>query len=205
MAGDIDLDHIDTQLEYDLHALCANDNADIEQTDSPFDLCNNTCKYYEPAEMKTVLSENPDSLKMFCLNCQGLRSHWDAFQDLIYEMGNNTHTFDFIGITELFSMSKGECFLPGYHALEFTVRKDSNSSKGGIGIYINDSYTYKIRNDLSIFMPNIFESIFLEVTVAKKHIIIGIVYRPNTLPKADLNIFTHTMHELQNLLTGENK
>lgn len=201
----MDLDRIDTQLEYDLHALCTNDNADIEQTDSPFDLCNNTCKYYEPDEVKTVLSDNPNSLKMFCLNCQGLRSHWDSFQDLIYEMGNNRHKFDFIGITELFSMSKGECFLPGYHALEFTVRNDSNSSKGGIGIYINDSYTYKIRKDLSIFMPNIFESIFLEVTVAKKHIIIGTVYRPNTFPKADLDIFMHTMHELQNLLTGENK
>ncbi len=35
--------------------------------------------------------------------------------------------------------------------------------------------------------------------------IVGTVYRPNTFPKADIEVFTHTMNELQQLLGIENK
>jgi len=120
-------------------------------------------------------------------------------------MGNDTHCFDVIGITEIFGMNKGQCCLPNYHPLEFAVRSDSNNSKGGVGLYIKNTYKYETRPDLSIFIQNIFESIFIEVTLKKRHIIIGTVYRPNTYPKADIDVFMHTMIDLQNVLSNENK
>ena len=94
--------------------------------------------------------------------------------------------------------SNGYCFFSrGTIPLAYTVRNYSNSSKVGIGIYIKASYSYKLRKDLSLFIPNIFESIFVEAPVAKKQIITENVYRPNTYPKAESDIFIHTMHELQ--------
>ena len=39
----------------------------------------------------------------------------------------------------------------------------------------------------------------------KKSIIVGTIYIPNTPPKADLDIFTHTIHELQQQLNDDNK
>ena len=120
-------------------------------------------------------------------------------------MGNETYMFDVIGITELYGMAPGECHIDGYHPLEYRARNDSNQSKGGIGMYIKNSIEYSYRKDLSTFIPHVFESIFVELTIGKKNIIIGTVYRPNSYPHANLDIFTHTMTELQNMLDNEKK
>ena len=53
----------------------------------------------------------------------------------------------------------------------------TNNSKEGVGLYIKDTYKYELRK-YSIFIPNIFESIFIELIVHNKHIIVGTVYRP---------------------------
>jgi len=111
-------------------------------------------------------------------------------------MGSNIGGFGVIGVTELFSMAEGQCLLTGYHPLEFATRNNSNSSKGGVGVYIKDTLKYKKRHDLCIFIPNIFEPILLEL---------NIVYRPNSYPNADLDIFIQTMNDLKQLLAAENK
>ena len=66
---------------------------------------------------------------------------------------------------------------------------------------------FKVRHDLSVFIPHIFESIFVEVKPCKnkKPIIIGNIYRPNTAPKADLDIFMKTLFDIKNLICEENK
>ncbi len=104
------------------------------------------------------------------------------------------NSFDIIGITELYSMSKGECSLDGYHALDFKTRDETTRSRGGVGMYVREDLNYVIRDDLSVFIPNIFESIFAEIYINHKTIIVGTIYRPNTLPKADLDIFMDTMN-----------
>ena len=120
-------------------------------------------------------------------------------------MSKDSNNFDVIGITELFGMAQGECSIQGYHPLEFATRNDSNKSRGGVGLYVKCKYKYKQRQDLSIFMPNIFESIFIEIIIDRKNIIVGTVYRPNSYPKADIDVFMHTMNELQHLLGCEHK
>ena len=96
-------------------------------------------------------------------------------------------------------MSKGECQLDGYHPLEFKTRSDLNSSRGGVGIYVKDSLSYEVREDLSVFIPHVFETVFIEINIKNKHIIIGTVYRPNTPPKTDVDIFSNAMQELQDI------
>ncbi len=202
MFDNINLDHISTNSEYNLQTLCETDLADDEVADSPYTMINNTCTYYDPKSVKDIIS---DGLTLLCLNAQGLRAHWDSFSNLLYEMNDETHYFDVIGITELYSMGTGECTLPGYHPLEFIVRNNSNSSRGGVGIYVKEEYQYKLRKDLSIFIPNVFESIFIEVQYGKSNIVIGTIYRPNTFPLADLDIFMYNIQELQEILSTEHK
>jgi len=67
------------------------------------------------------------------------------------------------------------------------------------------SLKYKKKHDLCIFIPNIFESIFLELNMGHKTLIVGTIYRPNSYPNADIDIFIQTMKDLQQLLAGENK
>lgn len=201
MEANITLDHIATHDDLDLQKLCRGNLVD-QWDDSPYSLVNNTCSYYEPTAVQNVLSTG---LSMFCMNIQGLRAHWDAFQNLLFNLCGESQSFDIIGITELFSMTKGECALPGYHPLHFITRNDTTNSKGGVGIFVNNSYQYKHRPDLSLFIPHIFESLFIELSFDKKCIIIGNIYRPNTYPLADLDIFMHNMNELQSTLATENK
>ncbi len=202
MEDRISLDHISTQPKYNLQDLCSNDPyEDNDVSDSPFDIITNTCKYYELNELKQQLKHNQNCISMCSLNCQGLRSHWDAFCKLM--ISDNTGLFDIIGITELFGMSVGECALNGYHPLEYRTRNDTDRSRGGVGIYVKNNLSYKIRHDLSIFIPHICESLFIEVQCKNKNIIVGIIYRPNTPPRADLDVFMHTLHELQQNLNNE--
>lgn len=211
MADSISLDQLCTQATFDLVKLQEhidpNNLADGNNLvdDSPFTLMNNECTYYEPSEVKTLIPNDNKSLNLFCLNCQGLRSHWDLFCNLLVDTCGDKHHFDVIGITELYSMADGECQLSGYHELEYKVRSKTADSRGGVGIFIKNDLQYILRTDLSIFIPNIFESIFIEIQWNKKSLLIGTVYRPNTPPKADIDIFNHSLYELQNHINIDNK
>ena len=72
--------------------------------------------------------------------------------------------------------------------------------------FVKDTINFKIRDDLSVFIPHIFESIFIEI-IPKfgKHTIIGVVYRPNSFPRADIDIFNSTLLEVLEHVTSENK
>ena len=58
-----------------------------------------------------------------------------------------------------------------------------------------------MREDLSIFITHVFESIFFEVQTNKCNpIIVGVIYRPNSHPRADLHLFMNTILDIQDNL-----
>ena len=205
MEDNISLDDITTQAQFDLNTLYENNVPSTEQSPSPFDLCSNNCSYYDPSHVNEVLNDDSASLSLFCLNSQGLQAHWDSFTGLMSEMSSSQGMFDVIGITELFNMTDEKCDLEGYHPLKYKTRTDTSDSRGGVGVYVKDSIDFDERKDLNIFIPNVFESIFVEMQIAKKQVIIGVVYRPNTYPYADLQLFMDTMNQIQSKLSSENK
>ena len=70
------------------------------------------------------------------------------------------------------------------------------------GIYINYCFTYTKRKDLSIFISHILKSIFFEVEVQHN---IDLVYRPNSAPRADIDMFMSKIIEIQDKISNENK
>ena len=50
----------------------------------------------------------------------------------------------------------------------------------GICLYMSDKYQYKLRSDLWVFIPDIFELLFVDLHMNNKSIIIGVIHRPNT-------------------------
>ena len=77
-------------------------------------------------------------------------------------------------------MSPGQCHLPGYHILEFKARRHTTDSRGGLG--------YTSAKILNIEADQTFPSIFVEIQWNNKSIIIGTIYRPNTPPKAEIEM-----------------
>ena len=157
MAGDFSLDHVDNSPDFNLDTLFLGDSEHQEEGDqSQFKLIDTSCSYYEPNEVTDILSDTNNDLSIFYLNAQGLKAHWDSICNLLNEMGTSSYAFDKIGITELFNMTSGEYSLPGYHAIEYIKRNDSNSPRGGIGMYVKEKFQFKVLTDLSIFIKTYF-------------------------------------------------
>ena len=81
----------------------------------------------------------------------------------------------------------------------FLCKSRSSKRGGGVAFYINNTYNFKERTDLSIFYDGIFESIFVEIeTYNFEKTIIGVIYRPSEYSNIDLFIeYIQTiLHEL---------
>ena len=76
------------------------DNDDFATSDSPFSRIHSNCDYYEPHEFQLSTNDQYDHMSFFHLNCRGLSAHWEAFNELIWDIQQDNFTFDFIGITE---------------------------------------------------------------------------------------------------------
>ena len=60
------------------------------------------------------------------------------------------------------------------------------------------------RDDLSVFIPHVIESVFFEIQInERKTIIVGVVYRPNTQHRADIDIFVQKIIEIQSKIKEE--
>jgi hypothetical protein len=86
------------------------------------------------------------------------------------------------------------------------MRCRDDGARGGVGLFIKDNVNYKIREDISVFTPHIFESLFIEIICSTgKNKVIGVIYRPNTEPRADIDIFSSTLFDIMDLINTETK
>ena len=107
-----------------------------------------------------------------------MSSH-DKLIHLVQKCESNSIYIDFILICETFLNSNDDkATLNGYGLVS---RSRVNKSKGGVAIYVNNKYQFKIRDDLAIFVEGEFETIFLEILSSPCNAIVGEIYRvPNT-------------------------
>ena len=196
-----DCEQFDLVSLYDLHG----ETDDISETDSPFTLGSKSCSYYEPNDFNDICNSIKNPLSLYHMNCMGLSSHWDSFRNLMVDLHTKHFSFDVIGISEIFRCEHDtRLSFPGYHDLLSRCRTDS--SRGGVGLFIKDSFNFKIREDLSIFIPHIIETLFVEIiNKHERNTIIGVVYRPNTLPLADVDIFSQNLDSIMEIIHTENK
>ncbi len=96
-------------------------------------------------------------------------------------MQSNTFQSNFIGLTEVFDCSRdARLHLPGFHKLVSRTRSDDN--RGGVGLFVANNIHFTIREDLSAFIPHVYESLFVEISKGRNipNQIVGVIYRPNT-------------------------
>lgn len=192
--------------QYDLLELLSDPAiTDLNNNDEEPIYAGHTCPYMSPQTFITTPNIHSQScIASFTINCRSLNANYDELKDLVGQMTTENFSFDIIGLTEVFtinSMLKYE--LDGYHDLQYKTR---NSNGGGVGLYIKDNLNYKVRDDLSVFIPHVIETLFVEICLSKsKSLIAGIVYRPNTLPKADIDIFISSISDILDIINRENK
>ena len=92
-------------------------------------------------------------------------------------LANLNSRFSFIGITETWLQdSSHNSNIPGYR---FIHKHRTNTSGGGVGLYLADSLEFKRRSDISFSSDENAESLFVEVNRPKeRNLIVGVIYRP---------------------------
>ena len=201
----ISLNQIEDDDHYDLKHILENFNDLNEEAtlDSPFDDCPVLSNYFSSEDFGNLRHDLQNHNSYFHLNCRSLSRNWEKFYELISELHDDTFAFDVIGISEIFNCKRDErLHLTGYQNLITRTREDD--VHGGVGLFIKDGLDYKIRDDLSVFIPHIYESLFIELPSTSKKVnhIIGVIYRP---PNANMDIFSNTFHVTTEMINSENK
>ena len=204
----LSLDEIKTSNTFDLISRYESyDDEDDTNTvnDSPFQFGNGSCVYYEPDEFHTQVIDAKDPLSFFHVNCRGLSANWESFQNLLCSMHGDSFSFDLIGISEIYRCcNDSRLSLPGYHDLISRCREDG--PRGGVGLFVKDKLNYTIRDDISVFIPHVFESVFIEIiNKTERNLIVGVIYRPNTEPHADMDIFSSNIEDIMDTIQHEHK
>ena len=183
MVDNVTLDGIRTAAEYDLISLYdqLNDVDDQADNNSPFQYANASCKYYEANDFTKLTAVINDPLSFFHLNCRGLSAKWKSFKNLLCDLHGTSFSFDVIGISEIYKCRDDtRTSLAGYHELISRCRDDG--IRGGVGLYLKSMIHFSIRN-----------------------VVVGVVYRPNTEPHADVDIFASNMEHIMDTIQHENK
>ena len=84
------------------------------------------------------------------------------------------------------------CNLNNY-ALHYSSRTNRG---GGVALYVNKSLQMKRREDLSIFQENELESLFIEVMLHKKTLIVGVAYCPKGINYESYNFLPNIFQTL---------
>ena len=164
-----------------------------------------SCKYFEMPDIKNKFMKHKNSFSSYSHNIRSINGHWDDILDLI----NSAKPFKFsvLAFQEVWSVNKNYK-IPGYGKFEFITRDKSGPANpncgGGVGLFIDNKYTdYEILEEFSVFIPNVYESIWVKIKMTNgRDKIIGNVYRPNTATLANLHqaieIHNNILDKIQN-------
>ena len=162
------LEQIMTDSRYDLLS-CLNEGCLDSDDFNPVDALSQKCSYYTPDELSNTDLTSQQCRSYFHLNCQGLQNNWDAFHALICDVSSDVFSFDFIGVSELFGFSNINLLsMTGYHPIIPANRDVTDDMHGGVGLYIKDCFDYIERPDLSVFIPHVIETVFVECQFEKQ-------------------------------------
>ena len=155
-------------------------------------LKNQDCQYFEPSEVHHLFEKN--SFSLYSHNIRSLSGHFSDMKEVLCNI--LPATFSVIALQEIWSISK-QYNLTGYSNLMYKTR-DMNTDPnpncgGGVGFYVHNSIEFEILEEESVFLSGIYESLWIKVEVSKGNFkIIGNIYRPNSAPKANLNLAIKT-------------
>ena len=117
-----------------------------------------SCQYYLPNEFKKTIAYTDNDFSILHLNARSLCRNFDALQELLFV---TEYQFSIICVTETWLNNKSPALfdINNYSLLHIDR---TNMKRGGVAIYINKMYQYKVRKDL-YFQNNSAESLFIKI------------------------------------------
>ena len=133
-----------------------------------------SCDYYTPYELNKIKVKQED-LSVLHLSIFSLSARIDDLKNFLSELRIK---FDIICISASRLSQKNpqttNINLAGYNI----EQAQTESSAGGVLLYISQKFSYKPRKDLQIYCPKKLESVFIELTIPNKpNFIVGAMYK----------------------------
>jgi hypothetical protein len=127
-------------------------------------------------------SQGASSINIIHINCRSIKKN---FRELVTLVDLLSRPLSIIAVTETWLNPQNEdtYSIPGY---KFISSSHAEKLGGGVGIFINTDFSYKLRPDLNR-MTSYIECLFIEILQqSKPNVLVGCVYRP---PNTDLDLF----------------
>ena len=126
------------------------------------------------------MANNKKSFSFYSLNIQSLPAKYVEFVEHINILNYNNCSPNVICLQELWRIIDPALYsVPGYSELH--VKSRFSKQGGGVGLYFKNGIKFKIINEKSIFMDQVLETIFAEITLpSNKKAVVGSIYRPSS-------------------------
>lgn len=160
----------------------------------------NNCAYYETDNI-SQLGTSKSSLKAIHLNIHSLPTYIEDLKLLLEKLDEQKCQIDLIMLCETFltDLNSNKYKIDGYTLVEL---HRSKMRQGGVAIFVRNGLNFRVRDDLNLFDEGFFESIFIEITMPKRNLIAGEIYRvPNTSEQS----FLAKYEQLIGKINKENK
>ena len=157
------------------------------------------CKYFDIDGMNSLV-DNIRDISLFHLNTRSLNNADKANSVINYISSFHNH-FDIYGFTESWFNSIEDANLisiEGYMS-ENCIRE--NRRGGGASLFIHPKYNYVKREDLELNC-NDCDSVFVELPFERGNIIVGVIYKPQTV---DFTSFITALERTIAVVNNENK
>ena len=180
------------------------DYYNANDTDNPIDMLGINSKYYSVEDMNKNNAQFNQHYQFYTLhiNIQGLRSSLDKLKHLLHKMECQNIIVDAILLCETFlqgevsdEMYKTICKIKGY---KLFLHNRVSIDKGGVAIYIRDTYQCKEMKNLSTFIEGEYESLFIKINKTPQSVVVGEIYRvPGTNEQLSIKRYEESLEKIQ--------
>ena len=139
------------------------------------------CRYFDLESFNKQFAKRNDNPSLIHLNIRSLPKHFDNFQDLLNSLKCR---FKIIGLSET-RLTSSSCIPHNLELEGYSLTSNrTEASAGGTSIYVCNTLSYKLRNDLSaMYFPKQLESTFIEISRnGKRNIVVGCIYKHPGMP-----------------------
>ena len=188
--------------------LLLSDTSSDDPVPSTYELNSLDCNYWDSPNISKFLvdnnNNNSNSNLLIHFNIQCLAAKFDNLQTFLdsFNLNNSDRCIPaFIALSEtwLNDLNAPTFKINNYHP-PLTKNRNDRTSRGGVAIYVREDINFVPRPEFSIFIPFVFESVF--ITVKSINLTIGVIY---TSPQANPCDFIEQYRNVLNLLTQSNE
>lgn len=163
------------------------------------EVCNSN--YYDNEEFNNMISDN-SSRKLSFYHCN-VRSARHNSTNLSNYMMCLKHRFDIIGLSETW-LNPIITDIGGFPDYVQVHKYREKKSGGGVSLLINNQIKFHELDSLCM-CNEVAETVFVEIEMSEKNIIVGCIYRPPGKNVSNMKDFNDTMTKLLNTLSKSKK